>query len=49
MSESTLSLDASQLNTITTIYSGMNGKGIGSKSPLGNLWPASVVRTGPDW
>ena len=40
-SPTTVSLDASQLNTITTIYSGINGKGIGSKSPL--------VQTGPDW
>ena len=32
-SPTTVSLDASQLNTITTIYSGINGKGIGSESP----------------
>ena len=30
-SPTTVSLDASQLNTITTIYSGINGKGIGIK------------------
>ena len=48
-SPTTVSLDASQLNTITTIYSGINGKGIGSESPFGQLWPASVVQIGPNW
>ena len=32
-SPTTVSLDASQLNTITTIYSGINGKGIGFPAP----------------
>ena len=32
-SPTTVSLDASQLNTITTIYSGINGKGVGFPAP----------------